>query len=139
VEIQSYAISVIESSATILATTALAPPVWRQAVSSIIVAILFALIGLFFILLFLALYFIPFIIAFFRRHAYKWVILALNVAGVSGITWLIALVWAVWPTEKSLIDPIAGNVTGKGSRNAGDTIGSVEYGRRRGYDEETRR
>ena len=39
-------------------------------------------------------------------------------------------------TNKSLIDPIAGNVTGKGTRNSGDTIGSIEYGRERGYLEE---
>ena len=40
------------------------------------------------------------------------------------------------PTNKSLIDPIAGNVTGKGCRNSGDAIGSLEYGRERGYSEE---
>ncbi len=54
----------------------------------------------------LAIYFIPTFIAFHRRHTYKWV------------------------------NPIAGNVTGKGSRNSGDTIGSLEYGRERGYGEE---
>ena len=40
-----------------------------------------------------------------------------------GFPWLAAFIWAVWPSDKSLIDPIAGNVTGKGSRNSGDTFG----------------
>ena len=39
----------------------------------------------------------------------------------------------MWPSEKSLIDPIAGNVTGKGLRNSGDTIGSINFGVERGY------
>ena len=54
----------------------------------------------------------------------------------AGITWLAAFNWTVWPTNKSLIDPIAGNVTGKGSKNSGDTIGSLVYGRKRGYSNE---
>ena len=57
-----------------------------------------------------------------------------GVAG--GFSWLIVFVWAVWPTDKSLIDPIAGNVTGKGNRNSGDTFGSLRYGNERGYLEE---
>ena len=52
------------------------------------------------------------------------------------IPWLAAFIWAVWPSNKSLIDPIAGNVTGKGYRNSGDTIGSIKYGKERGYFEE---
>ena len=43
---------------------------------------------------------------------------------ISAWPWLAAFIWAVWPTNKSLIDPIAGNVTGKGYRSSGDTIGS---------------
>jgi len=54
----------------------------------------------------------------------------------AGVPWLAAFIWAIWPTNKSLIDPIAGNVTGKGNRNSGDTVGSIEYGRERGYLEE---
>jgi len=65
------------------------------------------------------------------------VILGLNVIGFAGVVpWVIAFMWAVWPNEKSLIDPIAGNVTGKGRRNTGDTLGSVKYGVERGYIEE---
>ena len=82
------------------------------------------------------LYFIPTTIAIHRRHSYKWVILGINVIGFWVIPWIIAFVWASWPKEKSLIDPLAGNVTGKGRRNAGDTIGSATYGTERGYKEE---
>ena len=93
----------------------------------------FLIIGLFL----LAIYFIPTFIAFQRRHIYKWVILGINTFAIAaGVPWLAAFIWAVWPTNKSLIDPIAGNVTGKGTRNSGDTIGSLEYGRERGYLEE---
>ena len=93
----------------------------------------FLIIGLF--LLFI--YFIPTFIAFQRRHAYKWVILGINTFAIAaGVPWLAAFIWAVWPSNKSLIDPIAGNVTGKGTRNSGDTIGSLEYGRERGYSSE---
>ena len=88
-------------------------------------------------LILLAIYFIPTFIAFQRRHTYKWVILGINTFAIAaGVPWLAAFIWAVWPTNKSLIDPIAGNVTGKGTRNSGDTIGSLEYGRERGYSEE---
>jgi hypothetical protein len=69
-------------------------------------------------------YCLPTIIAFRRNHAYKWVIFAINLAlGASGLGWLIALVWAVYPQEKSLADPLLGNPTGTGTRNAGHTMG----------------
>jgi hypothetical protein len=90
------------------------------------------------VVLVLGIYFIPFIIALSRDHTYKWVILGLNAVGFSGVTWLVSFVWAVWPSDKSLIDPVAGNVTGTGRRNAGDTLGSVEYGKERGYRDESR-
>ena len=92
--------------------------------------------ALIFIVIVGVLYFIPTIIAFSRSHAYKFVILGLNVAGFTGILWLISFVWAVWPSNKSLIDPVAGNVTGTGRRNVGDTLGSIQYGVNRGYEEE---
>ena len=79
-------------------------------------------------------YFIPTFIALKRKHAYKWVILSISTFAIAGgVPWLVAFIWAVWPTNKSLFDPIAGNVTGKGTRNSGDTVGSIEYGRERGY------
>jgi hypothetical protein len=65
-----------------------------------------------------------------------WVIFGLNAVGFTGVTWLGSFVWAVWPSEKSLIDPLAGNVTGTGRRNSGDTLGSIEYGKERGYESE---
>ena len=92
----------------------------------------FLKIGLFL----LVIYFIPTFIAFHRKHSYKWVILGINTFAIAaGLPWLAAFIWAVLPTNKSLIDPIAGNVTGKGTRNSGDTLGSLEYGRERGYSE----
>jgi hypothetical protein len=91
-------------------------------------------------LILLAVYFIPTFIALKRGHAYKWVILGINTFAIAGgVPWLVAFIWAVWPTNKSLFDPIAGNVTGKGTRNTGDTVGSIEYGRERGYLDEKNR
>lgn len=86
----------------------------------------------------IAAYFLPTIIAFKRGHAYKNIILALNVFGFTGFFWLGSFIWAVWPSEKSLVDPVFGNVTGTGKRNAGDTAGAVVYGGVRGAFEEHR-
>ena len=84
-----------------------------------------------------SLYFAPAIIAYKRKHSYKLVILGLNAIGFVGIVpWIAAFMWAAWPSDKSLIDPLAGNVTGKGRRNSGDTLGGVSYGIKRGFDEE---
>jgi hypothetical protein len=84
-----------------------------------------------------AIIFVPAVIAFMRGHSYKWIILVLCVATfITGITWIVALVWAVWPSNKSLADPVLGNVTGTGQRNAGDTIGSVQHGIERGREQE---
>ena len=100
-------------------------------------SILIFILGLILGLILLAFYFIPTFIALKRRHAYKWVILGINTFAIAGgVPWLVAFIWAVWPTNKSLFDPIAGNVTGKGTRNSGDTVGSIEYGRERGYLDE---
>ena len=93
--------------------------------------------ALFLVLVGLCFYYIPFIIAFVRKHHYKWVILGINTVGFVGVVpWLGAFIWSVWPSEKSLIDPIAGNVTGKGYRNVGDTLGDVNHGKKRAYLEE---
>ena len=92
---------------------------------------------LFFLLVGLCFYYIPFIIAVVRRHHYKWVILGINTVGFVGVVpWIGAFIWSVWPSEKSLIDPIAGNVTGKGFRNVGDTLGAIQHGKKRRYLEE---
>lgn len=92
---------------------------------------------LFLVFLGLAFYFIPTIVAFWRGHSYKWVILAINVfAGWTGLGWLTITVWSIWPAEKSIVDPVVGNVTGLGTRNAGDTMGAATYGKERGYRQE---
>ncbi|GAA0675511.1 hypothetical protein FHT00_003057 [Sphingomonas insulae] len=88
----------------------------------------------------LAIYFAPTLIALIRGHSYTWVIFALNLCGGwTGLGWLAAMVWAVWPTEKALIDPVVGNVTGRGTRNAGDALGAAAFGRERGYAAERTR
>jgi hypothetical protein len=79
---------------------------------------------------------LPAIIAFRRNHAYKWIILVLSLFAWTGVVWVAAFIWAVWPQEKSLIDPVLGSVTGLGKRNAGDTIGAAGYGVQRGYEAE---
>jgi Superinfection immunity protein len=84
----------------------------------------------------LPIFFIPSIIAYRRKHAYLGVIVGLNIFGFTGFLWIIAFIWAVFPSNKSLIDPFLGNVTGTGVRNTGDTIGSVKYGVRRGEEQE---
>ncbi len=79
---------------------------------------------------------IPAFIAYGRGHAYRHVILVLCLFSWTGILWVIALVLAVWPSDKSLLDPIAGNVTGTGQHNVGDTYGSIKVGVRRGIWQE---
>ena len=63
-------------------------------------------------------YLLPFWIALYRNHVYKWVILVLTIGGGwTGFLWLGSLVWAVWPDNKSLVDPLAGNVTDVEKKN----------------------
>lgn len=50
------------------------------------------------LLVIITVYFLPVIIAFSRNHTYRWPILLLNVFGAaSGVPWVIALIWSVWP------------------------------------------
>lgn len=84
-------------------------------------------LGFFAIVLAFIIAFVPAIIAFKRDHAYKWIILALCFFSATGILWLVAMIWAVWPADKSLADPVLGNVTGKGNRNVGHTLGEVSH------------
>ena len=89
------------------------------------------------VLIIAAVYFVPTIIAFKRNHAYKNIILIINlIFGLTGIGWAVAAIWAVFPSEKSLIDPVIGNVTGTGQRNAGDTFGAKVFGEQRGFSKE---
>lgn len=74
-------------------------------------------------------YFAPTILAFGRGHAYRWVIAAVNlVAGWTLMGWLICCVWAIWPRERALAEPLVGNPTGTGSRTLGQVVaeGQVE-------------
>ena len=69
-------------------------------------------------ILFIIGYLLPFWIALYRHHVYKWVILVLTIGGGwTGFLWLGSLVWAVWPDNKSLVDPLAGNVTDVEKKN----------------------
>ena len=82
-------------------------------------------IGLIVVLLIIGL--IPAFIAYSRKHAYRHIILVLCIFGSwTGILWLVAFIWSVWPSEKSLIDPVVGNVTGTGQRSTGHSIGEVK-------------
>lgn len=84
------------------------------------------------ILLFVIFWF-PSIVAKRRGHSYTSIIQVLNIATLfTGVTWFIAVGWAIFPSEKSLIDPVVGNPTGLGRRNAGDTLGAAEQGLGRG-------
>ena len=87
----------------------------------------------------IAVYFLPTIIAVKRQHAYKGIIAVINIVfGLTGIGWAGALIWAIFPAEKSLIDPFVGNPTGTGIRNAGDVFGAKQVGEERGYVAEKR-
>ena len=73
-----------------------------------------------------ALLLLPGFIAFRRQNPYKWII---GIVGVTspiflGVSWLVAIIWAAWPSNRSLIDPIVGSPTGSG-QNTGDAIGNV--------------
>jgi len=54
----------------------------------------------------------PTIIAFRRKHHYRWVIFAINfLFGATGIGYLIALVWAVWPRKTAVTDLLLNDLT----------------------------
>jgi len=94
-------------------------------------------LGLLLFVLGVYLWILPGIIASRRNHAYKNIIWILAIVGiVNGITWFIAIIWALWPQEKSLLDPLIGNVTGTGTRNMGDTIGAAVAGVSQGSKDE---
>ena len=48
------------------------------------------------------LYFLPVFIAFKRKHTYRWLIVLLNVFGLTGFAWLCAFIWAIWPKDDFL-------------------------------------
>jgi hypothetical protein len=68
-------------------------------------------------------YFIPTMIAFNNKHSYKWIIFCLNLfLGATGIVWIVVLIWAIFPKDKSLVSPI---VSPTGSSNIGQHIGNA--------------
>ena len=92
------------------------------------------------LILLYVIFWFPSIVAKRRGHAYTSMIQVLNIATLfTFITWFIAAGWAIFPSEKSLIDPVVGNPTWLGRRNAGDTIGAAGQGLGRGksFEEET--
>lgn len=71
-----------------------------------------ALLVLFLIVLVVCIYMLPAIIAVFRGHQFKWVITVLTLFSAwSGVGYIIAFVWAVWPKKTSLLDPLLGDPT----------------------------
>jgi len=73
-------------------------------------------------LLALVVYLLPTIIAFRRKHHYKWVIFGINaVFGLTGIGYLAAFVWAVWPRQTAFFDVVANDPT-TNSSEAGQKI-----------------
>lgn len=66
----------------------------------------------------LCFYFIPTMIADYRDHNHLWIIFAINLClGLTGVGWLVALIWAVYPKAKSLTNPNLGNPTEIEQRN----------------------
>lgn len=69
-----------------------------------------AVLAALFVLFASVIYFVPTIIAFARKHHYRWVIFAINlVTGVTILGLLVSLVWAVWPNQTALTDPFYGD------------------------------
>jgi len=101
--------------------------------NDVVEAVIKGLFAFAIIAVFIAICLLPYLVARSRGHAYRNIILVLCIFGIFGLPWVIALIWAIYPSEKSLIDPVMGNPTGVGSRNVGDTLGAVAYGRERGY------
>jgi hypothetical protein len=79
-------------------------------------------------------YFLPFVIALVRGHRYKSVIFVLNlIGGWSGLGWVAAFIWAVWPSGGTVTDVVTHDPTGLSSRNLGTAAGEFrnEYDRTR--------
>ena len=67
-------------------------------------------------------YLAPTIIALIRNHHYKWVLFAINlIFGMTGIGYLIAFIWAVWPRKTAILDVVANDPT-TNSHEAGQKV-----------------
>ena len=84
-------------------------------------------------------YIIPSIVAWRRQHYYKWVIIALNIFfGVTGIGWLVALVWAAWPKDTPIFSLLTRDaVTGKANTESFKEIGHAASSVSKGTDQHT--
>ena len=70
----------------------------------------------------IAIYFLPTILAYRRNHHYYKVIFGINlIFGLTGLGYLVAFVWAVWPKETAIFDVIANDPT-TNSSEAGQKI-----------------
>ena len=68
---------------------------------------------------------LPIIIAFHRRHEYRWIITMLTLfGGWTGLIWLGALIWSIWPNNRTFIDPLSSPL-GRRDRNVGNTMGEI--------------
>jgi hypothetical protein len=84
-------------------------------------------------------YIIPSIVAWKRQHYYKWVIIALNLFfGTTGIGWLVALVWAAWPSNTPFFSLLTRDaVTGKSNTENFKEIGHAASSASKGTDQHT--
>lgn len=73
------------------------------------------------ILFLLPIFFLPTIIALVRKHHYKWVIFAINLLGMTGVGYIVAFVWAVWPRQTAIFDVVTNDPT-TNSSSAGKKI-----------------
>ena len=70
------------------------------------------ILGLVCILIAFFVFFCPTIIAFNREHHYKWIILGINlIFGATGIGYLVAFAWAVWPRQTAMVDLVKNDPT----------------------------
>lgn len=59
---------------------------------------------------------IPFFIAMNRNHKYKWIIFVLCLFTMSGIAWVVALVWSLWPqSDLSGVSVVVSHTAGQTS------------------------
>lgn len=101
----------------------------KGVVGGIVLLLIFAIVS--------CVYFAPTIIAVIRKHHYKWVIFAINlIFGLSGMGYLIALIWAVWPKETTVGDAVVNDVTTnkEKSGNANLDIGITEPSKEFSFD-----
>ncbi len=75
-------------------------------------ALLQIVLGLIIVLIVFFVFFCPTIIAFNREHHYKWIIFGINlIFGATGIGYLIAFAWAVWPRQTAIADLVKNDPT----------------------------